>query len=117
MTETRSGLEETPAHFLFGTRASTVRNMRLDLFLKISRLVPRRSLAQKLCEAGIVKVGGAVAKASKEVKIGDEIEIRRRDRLSKVRVTHVPETKNVSKASAAELYQLIEETKIEDDLP
>ena len=61
--------------------------MRLDLFLKVSRLVPRRSLAQKFCEAGIVTVGGVVAKASKEIKIGDEIEIRKRDRLTKVRVT------------------------------
>ena len=111
-----SGLEETPAHFVFVAPASTVRDMRLDLFLKLSRLVPRRSVAQKFCEAGIVRVGGVVAKASKEIKTGDEIEIRKRDRVTKVRVTDVPETKNVSKASAIELYQLIEETKIEDDL-
>ena len=46
--------------------------MRLDLFLKVSRLVPRRSLAQEFCDAGVVSVNGASAKSSKEVKAGDE---------------------------------------------
>ena len=90
--------------------------MRLDLFLKISRLVPRRTLAQKFCDAGLVDVNGSAAKASKEVKPGDEIAIRRRDRLTLVRVTSVPGTKNVSKATASELFELIAETKTDDGL-
>jgi ribosomal 50S subunit-recycling heat shock protein len=50
------------------------------------------------------------------VKAGDEIAIRRRDRQTLVQVTSVPETKNVSKASAGELYKLIEETNTDEGL-
>ena len=49
--------------------------MRLDLFLKASRLIARRSLAQKFCDAGLVKVNDLTAKSSREIKVGDEIEI------------------------------------------
>jgi ribosomal 50S subunit-recycling heat shock protein len=58
--------------------------MRLDLYLKVSRLIPRRSLAQEFCDAGLIKINGAVAKSSKEVKTGDEIEIHRRNRIQTI---------------------------------
>ena len=90
--------------------------MRLDQFLKISRLVPRRSLAQEFCDAGLISVNGVAAKQSKEIKEGDRIEIRRRNRVTDVVVRNVPATKQVSKASAGELYQVVEEKLIEDDL-
>ena len=89
--------------------------MRLDLFLKVSRLVPRRSLAQKFCDAGLIVVNGSVAKASKELKLEDEIQINRRDRTTRVRIKQIPDTKNVAKASAGSLYEVIEEVRIEDD--
>ena len=89
--------------------------MRIDLFLKLSRLIPRRSLAQKFCEAGLIAVNGAAAKASKEIKSGDEIEIRRQDRLIRLRVKETPQTKNVSKNSAGDLYELLEEVKLAED--
>lgn len=90
--------------------------MRLDLFLKTSRLVPRRSLAQELCDAGRISVNGAIAKSSKELKTGDEIEIRRRERVTNVVVNSIPATKQVSKQSAGDLYRLVSEASVEDDL-
>ena len=90
--------------------------MRLDQFLKISRLVPRRSLAQEFCDAGLISVNGSRAKSSKEVKPGDEIEITRRLRRTKIRITGIPASKQVAKSSAAGLYELIAETELKDDL-
>jgi ribosomal 50S subunit-recycling heat shock protein len=89
--------------------------MRIDLFLKISRLIPRRSLAQEFCDKGLIYVNDAVAKSSKEIKAGDVIEIRRRDRISRISVVQIPTTKQISKDSAGELYRLIEEKILEDD--
>lgn len=90
--------------------------MRLDLFLKTSRLVPRRSLAQELCDAGRISVNGSVAKSSKEIKPGDELEIRRRGRVTQIVVNVVPSTKQVSKQSAHELYRLVSDESIDEPL-
>ena len=89
--------------------------MRLDLFLKTSRLIARRSLAQEFCDKGLVRVNETAAKSSKEIKSGDVIEIRRRDRVTKVIVVRIPTTKQVSKESAGELYRLIEESLVDND--
>ncbi|HLG13022.1 MAG TPA: S4 domain-containing protein [Blastocatellia bacterium] len=80
--------------------------MRLDIFLKQSRLVPRRTLAQELCEAGKVKVNGRRAKSAGEVRKGDLLEIRERWRITTVRVLEVPE-KPPSKREASSLYATI----------
>jgi ribosomal 50S subunit-recycling heat shock protein len=80
--------------------------MRLDLFLKVSRLVPRRSLAQEMCQAGAVRVNGARAKSAREVRAGDLIAIRQRGRLTTARVIEVP-VKQVSRAQASSLYEII----------
>ena len=87
--------------------------MRLDLFLKVSRLIQRRTLAQEFCDSGLIEVNGAAAKSGKEIKAGDEITIKRRDRSVKIRVEQVPETKQVSKQSAADLVTVISDEKIE----
>lgn len=89
--------------------------MRLDLFLKASRLVLRRTLANELCDAGLVKVNGAPAKPSREVKAGDEIEIKRRSRITRLRVLGVPATKQISKQQAPELYEILSEEILKDD--
>ena len=89
--------------------------MRIDLFLKISRLIPRRSLAQEFCDKGLIYVNDAVAKSSKEIKAGDVIEIRRRDRISRISVVQIPTAKQISNDSAGELYRLIEERAVEND--
>ena len=90
--------------------------MRLDLFLKTSRLVPRRSVAQELCDSGRITVNGAVAKSSKEIKVGDAIDIKRRDRITNLVVTEVPATKQVSKQSAGMLYRITGEEAVDDAL-
>ncbi len=90
--------------------------MRLDLYLKTSRLIPRRSLAQEFCDAGLIKINGATAKSSKEVKTNDEIEIKRRDRLILLKVLEVPSKKQVSKQTAPNLFEILREEILEDDI-
>lgn len=82
-------------------------NMRLDLFLKVSRLTARRSLAQELCENGLIWVNGLAARSSKELKIGDEIEIRRRNRITKISVLSLPAKKQISRSETDELYAVL----------
>jgi len=90
--------------------------MRLDLFLKASRLIMRRSLAQKFCDAGMVKVNNLTAKSSREVKPDDEIEIKKYNRLTKVKVLQVSDKKQVSRSDAANLYEIVSEEILEDDM-
>jgi ribosomal 50S subunit-recycling heat shock protein len=80
--------------------------MRLDIFLKQSRLVPRRTIAQQMCEAGAVKLNGAKAKSAREVRSGDLIAIRQRGRVTTIRVLDVP-ARPPSKAQAASLYEAV----------
>ncbi|HQU94067.1 MAG TPA: RNA-binding S4 domain-containing protein [Pyrinomonadaceae bacterium] len=87
--------------------------MRLDVFLKVSRLITRRTLAQEFCDAGLIEINGAVAKSGKEVKVGDEITIRRRDRKLTVRVNSIPDSKQVSKQAAGDLYTVIADISVE----
>ena len=88
--------------------------MRLDLFLKASRVCPRRTLAQKLCDAGHVSVNGVAAKSAHSIKLGDKITIRRRDKVSRLKVLSVPEQRQTSKDDARSLYELLEEA-VNDD--
>ncbi len=90
--------------------------MRLDQFLRASRLVLRRTVAQELCEAGAVEVNGQPARSSRAVRPGDEITLRRRSRALTVRVASVPQTKQVSRAEAPSLYEVIADTPVEDDV-
>jgi ribosomal 50S subunit-recycling heat shock protein len=91
--------------------------MRLDMFLKVSRLVPRRSLAQEFCDAGVVSVNGVTAKSSKEVKAGDDVEIRRRNRVTKAVILQIPDKKQMSKAGAEDLYKLVSEETVKEPDP
>ena len=79
--------------------------MRLDKFLKVSRLIKRRTVANEACDAGRVTVNGKTAKASQDVKVGDVIEIGFGTREVKVRVLDVQET--VKKEEAQELYRYL----------
>ena len=88
--------------------------MRLDLFLKQSRLVPRRTVAQQLCEAGAVTVNDATAKSSREVRIGDILSIRLHGQIKTIRVLTVP-TRPPSKAQAATLYEIVSEETYEEE--
>lgn len=66
--------------------------MRLDKFLKVSRIIKRRTVANEACDAGRVLVNGQSAKASKDIKVGDKIEIQFGQRIVKVEVVSVKET-------------------------
>jgi len=87
--------------------------VRLDLFLKASRICSRRTVAQRICEAGRVSVNGKVAKSSHTVKAGDEITITRRDKITTVRVLSVPNTRQTSRKEANSLYELLSEEPVE----
>jgi ribosomal 50S subunit-recycling heat shock protein len=89
--------------------------VRLDLFLKASRLSARRTLAQKLCDANRVSLNGKVAKSSHVVKVGDEISIRRHNVLTTVRVLSVPTTRQTSRQEANRLYELLSEESLAED--
>ena len=80
--------------------------LRLDKYLKVSRIIKRRTIANEACDAGRVTVGGKLAKASYEVKIGDIIEIRFGDKITKLEVLQVRET--VRKEDATGMYQMIQ---------
>jgi len=88
--------------------------MRLDLFLKASRLSGRRTLAQKICDAGRVSVNGSTAKSSHAIKAGDEISIRRHHVLTTVRVRSVPTTRQTSRKEAGSLYEVLREERLDD---
>ena len=74
--------------------------MRLDLFLKSSRLCLRRTVAQQLCDAGLVLVNGKVAKPATTVKAGDELSLRRRQRITTVRILALPSARQTSRNEA-----------------
>ena len=86
--------------------------MRLDLFLKASRLSGRRTLAQKLCDAARVSINGNTAKSSHAVRVGDEIRIRRRSTLMTVRVLSVPTARQTSRKEASALYEVVREESL-----
>lgn len=80
-------------------------NMRLDKFLKVSRLIKRRTIANEACDAGRVMINGKSSKAGTEVKIGDIIEIGFGSKAVKVEVLDVQE--NVRKEEAKELIKYL----------
>ena len=76
--------------------------MRIDKYLKNSRIIKRRTLANEACEQGRVKINDKVAKPGTEVKIGDIIEIHFGNNNTKIEVTSI--TEHVSKADSKEMY-------------
>ncbi len=80
--------------------------MRLDKYLKVSRIIKRRTIANEACDAGRVTVNGRVARASLDVKVNDIIEISFGTKNVKVQVLNVAET--VKKDDAALMYKIIE---------
>lgn len=79
--------------------------MRLDKYLKVSRLIKRRPVANEACNAGRIMVNGKVAKASVNVKPGDILEIAFGDKTMKVEVVSLEET--YKKDEAKELYKIL----------
>ena len=79
--------------------------MRLDKYLKVSRLIKRRTMANEACDNGLVSVNGKPARASYEVKVGDRISLRLGAREVTVEVLSIQET--VRQADAAALYRQV----------
>ncbi|MBP1560540.1 MAG: RNA-binding S4 domain-containing protein [Oscillospiraceae bacterium] len=80
--------------------------MRLDKYLKITRLIKRRTVANEACDAGKVVVNGNIARASYDVKVGDIIEINMGQKPLKVKVLNV--TEYATKENAADNYVVVE---------
>ncbi|WP_053955555.1 RNA-binding S4 domain-containing protein [Inediibacterium massiliense] len=80
--------------------------MRLDKFLKNSRLIKRRTIAKEACDQGRVSINGKEAKASTEVNVGDKMEITFGTRTTRVEVLDISE--HVTKDLAKEMYKIIE---------
>lgn len=81
-------------------------NMRIDKFLKVSRIIKRRTVANEACDAGRVSLNGKVVKAGAEVKVGDIIEIQFGNNVTKVEVLNLQES--TKKEDAAGMYRAVE---------
>jgi ribosomal 50S subunit-recycling heat shock protein len=84
--------------------------MRLDKFLKVSRLIKRRTLAKEVCDQGRITINGQVAKAGSTVKAGDELVVRFGQKLVTVQIDNVREM--VRKEEAATMYTIISESPV-----
>lgn len=80
--------------------------MRLDKYLKVSRIIKRRTVAKEVCEGDRVSINGKVAKPSTAVKEGDIIEIQFANRSLKARIVNIVE--HVKKENAKEMYEILE---------
>ena len=80
-------------------------NMRLDKYLKVSRVIKRRTVANEVCDAGHVAVNGKVARASYDVKENDIIEIQMGANITKIQVTRV--TEHATGDDAALMYKVL----------
>jgi len=80
--------------------------MRLDKYLKVSRIIKRRTVAKEACESGRVSINEKVAKPSTDIKEGDIIEIAFANRSLKARVINIAE--HVRKENAKEMYEILE---------
>ncbi len=79
--------------------------MRLDKYLKVARIIKRRTVANEVCDAGKVTVNGKAARASYDIKVGDELTVTLGAREIRVRVLAVQET--VGKSDAAGMYEIL----------
>ncbi len=84
--------------------------VRVDYFLKLSRIVKRRPLANEMCDKKLVAINGAVVKAGREVAVGDILSVQFPSRTVKVRIEQVPE-RAVSKSDSTSLYTLLEDVQ------
>jgi ribosomal 50S subunit-recycling heat shock protein len=80
--------------------------LRLDKYLKVSRIIKRRTVAKEACDGKRVSINGKIAKAGTEVKEGDLIEIAFKDRSIKARILNIAE--HVRKDEASKMYEILE---------
>ena len=87
--------------------------MRLDKYLKVSRMIKRRTVAKEACDGKRVSINGKVAKAGSEVNLGDIIEIAFKERVIKAQILKISE--HVRKEETAEMYEILEEEEDTDE--
>ena len=79
--------------------------MRLDKYLKVSRIIKRRTIANEACDAGRVLVNGKTAKAAQDVKVGDTVEVHFGEKTVRVRITAIMDT--TKKENATDMYEYV----------
>lgn len=84
--------------------------MRLDKFLKVSRLIKRRTLAKEVADQGRILINGNPSKSSSKVKTGDELEIKFGQKILIVKVEEIKDT--TKKEDAASLYSIVKEERL-----
>ncbi|HGD6830253.1 TPA: RNA-binding S4 domain-containing protein [Streptococcus agalactiae] len=87
--------------------------MRLDKYLKVSRIIKRRPVAKEVADKGRVKVNGVLAKSSTDLKLNNQVEIRFGNKLLTVKVLEMKDS--TKKEDAIKMYEIINETRIETD--
>ncbi|MGM0167828.1 S4 RNA-binding protein [Enterococcus sp. AZ135] len=87
--------------------------MRLDKFLKISRIIKRRPVAKEVADKGRIQVNGKLAKSSTDVKLGDKLRIQFGNKVLEVAVEELHES--TKKEDAAKMYRIISETRVENN--
>ncbi|KAF1304475.1 MULTISPECIES: RNA-binding S4 domain-containing protein [Enterococcus] len=85
--------------------------MRLDKFLKIARIIKRRTVAKEVADKGRIQINGKLAKSSSTVKIGDLVKIQFGNKLLEIKVTELHES--TKKEDAEKMYEIISETRQE----
>jgi ribosomal 50S subunit-recycling heat shock protein len=76
--------------------------MRIDKFLNSVNITKRRAVSEDMCKSGVVSINGKVAKPAKDVKVGDEIEIKYLERVERYEVLQIPTTKSIPKSKKDE---------------
>ncbi|MHC5249397.1 RNA-binding S4 domain-containing protein [Enterococcus sp. LJL90] len=84
--------------------------MRLDKFLKISRIIKRRSVAKEVADKGRIQVNGKLAKSSSDVKVGDELKVQFGNKILAVKITELHES--TKKEDAAKMYTILSEERV-----
>lgn len=85
--------------------------MRLDKYLKVSRIIKRRPVAKEVADKGRVKVNGVLAKSSTDLKLNDQVEIRFGNKILVIRVLEMKDS--TKKEDAAKMYDIISESRVE----
>ncbi|HEM2542325.1 TPA: RNA-binding S4 domain-containing protein [Streptococcus suis] len=87
--------------------------MRLDKYLKVSRIIKRRTVAKEVADKGRIKVNGILAKSSTDLKVNDQVEIQFGNKILTVKVLEMKDS--TKKEDALKMYEIISEKRIEKD--
>ncbi|NPA73546.1 MAG: RNA-binding S4 domain-containing protein [Epsilonproteobacteria bacterium] len=82
--------------------------MRIDKFLNSVNITKRRAVSEDMCKSGVVSINGKVAKPAKDVKVGDEIEIKYLERVERYEVLQIPTTKSIPKSKKDEYVRRLD---------